>query len=63
MLNTKYNKMLLVELVTGRIIKEVENMDIKEMMSIEKETGHRFMSKHNYNVYMFGLTGQSQYLN
>ena len=55
--------MLLVELVSGRIIKEVENMSMKEMMSIEKETGYRFMSKHNYNVYMFRLTGQSQYLN
>ena len=56
--------MLLVELVSGRIIKEVvENMSMKEMMSIEKETGYRFMSKHNYNVYMFRITGQPQYLN
>ena len=55
--------MLLIELVTGRIIKEVENMNVKEMMSTEKETGYRFMSKHNYNVYIFGLTRQSQYLN
>ena len=55
--------MLLVELVTGRIVKKVENMSIKEMMSIEKETGYRFMSEHNYNVYMFGLTGRPKYLN
>lgn len=64
MLNTKYNKMMLVELVTGKIIKKVENMSIKEMMQIEKENrGCRFMNEHNYNVYMFGLTGRLKYLN